>query len=125
MAKKVLIIEDEESLRHMFASMLKTNGFEVETAENGELGFKKVKQWDPDLILLDLLMPVMDGYDVLKRLKSEDEGGHIPVIVLTSLSRGEEERKAKLLGADDFLRKDDVHLQDIIDKIGKLIGKKE
>lgn len=109
----------------MFASMLKTNGFEVETAENGELGFKKVKQWDPDLILLDLLMPVMDGYDVLKRLKSEDEGGHIPVIVLTSLSRGEEERKAKLLGADDFLRKDDVHLQDIIDKIGKLIGKKE
>lgn len=121
MSKKILIIEDEETISHMFASMLKEAGFKIETAENGKVGLEKIREFKPDLIMLDILMPEMNGYEVLKQLKSKDEQGHIPVLVLTSLSQEEQEKKARLLGAAGFLQKDNVHLKDILDKVNSFL----
>ena len=118
MRAKILIVEDDKSLRFVFKSMLVTAGFEVETAKNGQEGLKKVDKYKPDLILLDVVMPVMDGYDFLKNLKADIK---IRVIVLTGLNKEEVEMKAKLLGADDFLRKDDIHLTELLEKVNKVL----
>ncbi len=120
MATKVLVIEDEKSLLFMFKSMLEKANFEVETAEDGQTGLDMVDKFQPDLILLDIMLPVMDGYEVLKNLKPTVE---IPVIVLTSLNQEDVEKKARLLGASDFVRKDDIHLTELLEKINTVIGK--
>ncbi len=123
MPKRILVIEDDPALLRMFESMLEEASFEVETARNGKLGLEKIKEYRPDLILLDVLMPVMDGYEVLKNLKTWEDGGKIPVIVLTSLGQEKDEKTARALGASDFLNKDDIHLAGILDKINKLLDK--
>lgn len=120
--KKILVIEDDLAILPMFRSMLKEAGFKVETAENGKIGLEKIEQFGPDLILLDILMPVMNGYDVLKQMKPNEKGEHIPVIVLTSLGQETDEDMARSLGANDFIRKTDVHLGDIVNKINKFLN---
>lgn len=125
MASKILVIEDEESILKMLESVLKEAGFEVATATNGKVGLEKVSEFKPDLIFLDILMPVMNGFEVLKNLKVDDHGQNIPVIVLSNLGEESYERKAKALGADDFLVKTGVHLSDILDKVKKVLKQKK
>jgi len=86
---KVLLIDDEPLLLRMYEKKLKLEGFEVETASSGQKGLEKVKTFQPHLILLDILMPGMDGFQVMETLKADPQTKKIPVVFLTNLSRDE------------------------------------
>nr|WP_321230208.1 response regulator [uncultured Psychroserpens sp.] len=103
--KKVLIIEDNEDVRENTADILKLSNYSVNTAENGKIGLEKAKQLLPDVIICDIMMPELDGYDVLKGLNKNSETASIPFIFLTSKSEKTDMRKGMNLGADDYLTK--------------------
>lgn len=105
MAAKVLIVDDEYSIRKLMKTVLEDEGYNVLLAENGQQAIETVKKVPPDVILLDLLMPGMDGLEVLKILKNDDGFTHIPIIVVTALRGLEQMVNAFELGADDFLNK--------------------
>lgn len=102
---KILIIDDEVDLTNMAKIQLELTGFSVETAFDGAEGIKKVSEFLPDLILLDIRMPDLDGFQVLQKLKEKTETADIPVVMFTTCSRKEDEDKAYLLGAIDYLTK--------------------
>ena len=103
--KKVLLIEDQEDLRQSISDMLNYENFEVFTAANGSQGIELTNEKRPDVILCDILMPDMDGYEVLKKLKQKFSFLSIPFIFLTALSEREHFRQGMELGADDYLTK--------------------
>ncbi len=89
MATKIAIIEDDEAISQMYRLKFEAEGYEVETAENGKLGLELIKSMSPDIILLDLMMPVMTGEEMLAKLRQEPWGKDVRVIILTN--RGEQE----------------------------------
>lgn len=103
--KKVLIIEDNEDVRENTADMVELAGYKVATAPNGNLGLRMLKDFVPDLILCDIMMPGKDGYDVLESVLSNPETAHIPFIFLTAKTEKTDIRKGMNLGADDYLTK--------------------
>lgn len=115
--KKVLVVEDEATLQKALNDVLSGEGFEVVSALDGEKGFQMAKDEKPDIILLDIILPKMDGFEVLTRLKSAEETKEIPVIILTNLSDLENIQKALDLGATTYLVKADFHLDDVLKKI--------
>ncbi len=102
MAKKVLIVDDEEDVRTYLNSLLSNNGYETEMAEDGEDAFRKVKEFYPDLIILDIIMPGMNGFQVLDRIRQRS---NVPVIMLTAMCEVTTLHDAIVLGADDYVRK--------------------
>ncbi|MFH1778310.1 MAG: response regulator [Candidatus Omnitrophota bacterium] len=106
MAKKILVIDDEPHIVMVLVSRLKANNYEVITADNGEAGIEKAKMEKPDLILLDIMMPDLDGHDVLKRLKQDKETKAIPVMMLTAKKEKEDIVKDIIVGgAIDYIVK--------------------
>ncbi|MBU0467409.1 MAG: response regulator [Candidatus Omnitrophota bacterium] len=105
MPKKILIIDDEPHIIMMVKSRLRANGFDVVTAENGAAGFETAKKEKPDLIILDVLMPEMNGIETLTKLKNTDETKDIPVIMFTAKGQAEDVEKAQEAGACDYLVK--------------------
>ena len=103
--KKVLIIDDSEVLRRITAFNLKKIGYEIQEAVDGVDGLEKIKNFQPDLILLDIMMPRMDGFTVLKRMGEDPTMKEIPVIVLTAKGGEEDEKEALRLGAIKVLTK--------------------
>lgn len=103
--KTILAIEDEESVRINILEILRSGGFEVIVAENGEDGVQLAKQHLPDLIVCDILMPGLDGYDVLIALREQPTTAMIPFIFLTAMSTREDFRQGMNLGADDYITK--------------------
>ena len=95
MAVKIAIVEDDAAISQMYRMKFEAEGFEVETAETGKLGLGLAEQMKPDIILLDLMMPEMNGDEMLKRLRTTDWGKHIKVIILTNM--GEQEAPANHL----------------------------
>ncbi len=91
--KKILLVDDDETLCQMYQDRLEASNFEVEVVHNGEDGFKKAKEIKPDLILLDIMMPKVNGYEVYRRLKNEESTSSIPVIFLTALIKDEKKLK--------------------------------
>ncbi len=120
---KVLIIEDEEILVNMYKSKFEKEGFEVCQALNGKDGLDQVKENKPDIILLDIIMPEMDGFMVLKDLKSNPETQNIPVIMLTNLGQEEDIEKGKELGAKDYLLKVDSTPNQVVEKVKEILKK--
>ncbi len=102
---KILLIEDNKDVCENTADILELSNYEVATAENGKVGIEKVKTVKPDLILCDIMMPVMDGYEVLEELSKEVETARIPFIFLTAKVDKSDFRKGMNLGADDYLTK--------------------
>ena len=102
---KILVIEDEEHIRKVLSYNLKLDGFEVYLAENGLVGLEMARDIDPDLILLDWMMPGMDGLQVLSELKHDDDTKTIPVFMLTAKSLMAEVGRALYEGADDYITK--------------------
>ena len=102
---KILIIEDNEDVRENTAAILELSGYSVATAENGMVGVTVAKNQIPDVILCDIMMPVLDGYGVLEELNNDGATSQIPFIFLTALSEKTEMRKGMNLGADDYLTK--------------------
>jgi CheY-like chemotaxis protein len=122
MAKKILIIDDEPDILKILQSMLKNDKYEVITAENGEEGYEKVVKEKPDLVLLDIMMPRMNGYEVCEKIKGNPETKKIPVVMLTVKAMGEDVEKALQKKADWYISKpfDDKYL---LKKIRGFIGR--
>lgn len=119
--KKILIIEDDSFLSEMYATKLEIEEFEVFIASNGEEGLDKMKLNQPDIVLLDLLMPEKDGFEVLREKSINPDIKDIPVIVLTNLSQKEQIKKCYELGAKDFLIKAYFVPTEVIKKIRSLL----
>lgn len=120
---KVLVVEDEEILLTALKEELLNGGYEVEGAVDGQDGLDKVKTFKPDLILLDLVMPKMDGMEMLQRLKADNEMRDTPVVILTNLSDYERISEALSLGAMDYLVKANYKLEDLLDKVKTVVAR--
>ena len=118
-SKKILIIEDEKTLAHALEIKLTRSGFTVNTAFNGEDGIKLVKEKPFDLILLDLIMPKLDGFAVLELLKAKNI--KTPVMVLTNLSQDTDIKRTKEFGAKEFFIKSNTPLATIVERIKILL----
>jgi len=105
MSRKILIAEDEKNVILGLRTCLDAVGYEMEIVEDGEQAINAVRQELPDLILLDLLMPNVDGFEVLKEIKGNDQTKHIPIIVLTAKAEEEDRQRAEDLGANDYMTK--------------------
>ena len=116
----VLVVDDEEQNRSLLRDPLEARGYEIAEAENGLLALEKIAARPPDVILLDLMMPHMDGFEVCRRLKKDVKTAHIPILIVTALS----ERKERLMGieagANDFLNKP-IDIQDLILRVGNAV----
>lgn len=117
MAYKIMVIEDNEEVRENICEILELSGYEVNSAENGKVGVRKIKEDLPDLILCDIMMPELDGYGVLHILQRTPETSGIPFIFLTAKSERTDFRKGMNLGADDYITKpfEEVQLMEAIE----------
>jgi DNA-binding response OmpR family regulator len=122
MSKTILFIEDESALQKTFGEILKQEGYEMISALDGEVGLRLAKDKKPDLILLDLILPKVHGFELLKRLKEGKETKEIPVIVLTNLEGIEDVNKAIELGATTYLVKAQYSLEELVEKIKKTLS---
>lgn len=114
---KILIIEDEEFLADVLETKLKREEYEVLVAGDGREGYTKIESWKPDLILLDIVMPKLNGYEVLEKMY--DDGVKIPVIIISNSGQEVELEKIQRLGAVDYLIKTEFDPQEVVDKIEK------
>ena len=120
--KKILVIEDEATLQRALSEVLSKEGYEVVFALDGSKGLELAQKENPDLILLDIILPKMDGFEVLKKIKENDEISKIPIIILTNLSDVNDIQKALDLGATTYLVKADFHIEDVLKKIEKVLN---
>jgi len=120
--KKILISEDDHFLATAYKIKLTKAGYDVLLTADGQEALTAVDQYHPDLIILDLIMPVKDGFAVLEELKKNDAWKSIPVIVASNLGQKEDMEKATHLGAAEFVVKSDLSLEELIRKIHKLLG---
>jgi DNA-binding response OmpR family regulator len=117
MRKKILFIEDESALQKTFGDFLEKEGFELISALDGETGLKLAEKEIPDLILLDLILPKMEGTEVLKKLRENPKTKDIPVIVLTNVDDFEKLEKTLELRVKAYLVKTDFTLEEVLQKI--------
>ena len=114
---KILFIDDDNFLRKVYQAELKDKGFDVFLAVDGEDGLQKVSELQPDIVILDLIMPKKSGFEVLADLQQSDETRNIPVVVLSNLAQSDDQKRALDLGAVDYLIKDNTTLDIIAEKI--------
>lgn len=119
------MVEDDPFLQSMYMTKFELEGFEVYSANDGELGAALALEKIPDIILLDILMPKMDGFEVLQHLKADKKTSNIPVIMLTNLNQKEEVEKCLVLGADDYLIKAHFMPTEVVARIIKLLNSKK
>ncbi|MFH0819990.1 MAG: response regulator [bacterium] len=120
---KILLIEDDVFLSNIYSKKFESEGFEMLIALDGEKGLKLALSKEPALILLDLLLPGLNGFEVLKVLKKDEMAKKIPVILLTNLSQKEDIEKGLALGADDYLIKTHFMPSEIVEKVKKFLSK--
>lgn len=118
----ILLIEDDKMLCDMYSAKFSREGYEVHIAENGSVGVKMAKELKPDLILLDIIMPKMDGFAALKELRKKEETKDIPVILLTNLGQEQDIKKGKELGADDYFIKANHTPTEIVEKVKDMLS---
>jgi len=121
--KSILLVDDDLTLREMYSERLKAEGFVVEMAKDGEEALAKAGEDHPNLILLDIMMPKINGLDALKRLKENPETKEIPVIVLTALIQDREKMESITRGADDYIVKSEMMPGEVIQKVKALLEK--
>lgn len=121
MSIKIAIIEDDAAIAQMYRMKFEAEGYQVETAENGQLGLKLAKQMQPDIVLLDLMMPEMNGDEMLAKMRQTDWGKDIKVIILTNM--GEQEAPATLqnLGVSAFIVKADMTPRQVANLVKKYL----
>lgn len=119
-AKKILIVEDEPDFRRALCMRLEVNGYDVIEADDGKSGLNAAKLQNPDLIILDVMLPGMDGFKMARLLKSAAKHKHVPLIMLTVLSQVNDRKKGTASGADAYLTKP-CKSQELLDTITSLI----
>lgn len=117
---KILIVDDDPDAREILVTRLEAYGYKVETAENGWVCLEKVKKFKPDLILLDIMMPQVDGYTTCKILREDEKTSKIPIIFLTAKELIGEIEKAFTVGADDYVIKP-ISWERLLPKIKKFV----
>jgi len=118
--KKILIVEDDQFLMDIYANKLREEGFEVEEATNGEMAFEKLRESQPDLILLDIILPMREGFEILKEIKQDEKLKNLPIIIISNLSQREDIKKGLSLGAVKYLVKADYTPAQIVKEIKKI-----
>lgn len=119
---KILIIEDDAVLQKSLSEYLKSEGFETEVAADGDAGIETALKTKPDLILLDIVLPKKDGYEVLKAVKNDEQTKDVPVVLLTNLDSIADVEKALELGATTYLVKADYKLEEVVTKIKSILS---
>ena len=120
MQKKILFIDDEPAVASLMKNRIESHGFLAETASSGESGLEKAKTWQPDFILLDVIMPGMDGYETCRRLKAMKETAHIPVVLFSAVQETQLEAMAKKAGAAKVIQKPFV--DQVFKAISEILG---
>ena len=115
--RKILLVEDDETLAEVYKQRLELEGFDVNHVNNGEDALATAVKFHPDLVLLDVMMPKLNGFDVLDIMRQTPETRNVHIIMLTALSQPKDEQRAKDLGADDFLIKSQVVIGDVVERI--------
>ncbi|MEI7522186.1 MAG: response regulator [Candidatus Saccharibacteria bacterium] len=120
--KKVLLVEDDEALASVYVTRLEAEGFMIQRVPNGEDALSAALEFHPDLILLDVMMPKINGFDVLDILRNTPETANVRIIMLTALSQETDKLRAKSMGVDDYLVKSQVVIADVVAKIKEHLG---
>ena len=119
--KKVLIVEDDKFLAKMLGRMLESHQYETILASNGKEGLLKASSDQPNLILLDIMLPDIDGFDLLETIKNNEKTKKIPVIIISNLGQPEDIQQGRSLGAKDYLVKSDLSLDEVVKKVRKYL----
>lgn len=115
--KKILLVEDDDALASVYQTRLQAEGFDLKRVPNGEDALASAVQYRPDLILLDVMMPKVSGFDVLDILRNTPETADVKIIMLTALSQDADRQRAEELGVDDYLVKSQVVIADVVERI--------
>ena len=116
-ARKILLVEDDDGLAQVYLTRLETEGFLVKRVPNGEDALAAALEFKPELILLDVMMPKVSGFDVLDILRNTPDTINVKIIMLTALSQESDRQKAESMGVDDYLVKSQVVIADVIERI--------
>lgn len=119
---KVLLVEDDQFLQKMYQKKFQISGFEVEIAKDGEEGLSKMKALKPDIVLMDIMMPKLNGIDATAAAKSDETTRNIPIIILTNLSSTEDAQTAVKKGAVDFMVKSNFTPAQVVEKIKQVLA---
>ncbi len=118
---RILVVEDEKPMANALELKLNKCGFQAKAVFNGEAALSELSKENYDLLLLDLMMPKINGFDVIKKLREQKKD--IPIIVLSNLSQEEDRRKAMDLGTKDYFVKSDTPIADIVERVSSFLGK--
>jgi len=121
---KILIIEDDRYISKMYQLKLSLDGFDVQVADNGRIGVDKVREFKPDIILTDILMPEMDGFEVIKMVKGEPETKDIPILIMSNLGQEDHIQKGLELGALGYIVKSQYTPSKVVEKIKEILAGK-
>jgi DNA-binding response OmpR family regulator len=121
--KTILLVEDDSFVSDIYQMKIESEGFDIIVAENGLEAIKRLEKKIPDLILLDIVMPYMDGIETLKKIKKEEKWKKIPIILLTNLSEKEKIQEALGMGADDYLIKSHFTPSEVMSKVNMVLKK--
>jgi DNA-binding response OmpR family regulator len=121
-SKKILLVEDDAALANVYVMRLRTEGFDVRHVANGEEALAAALEYHPDLVLLDVMMPKVSGFDVLDIFRNTPETANLRIIMLTALSEENDRKRAESLGVDDYLVKSQVMITDVIARIKMRLG---
>ncbi len=121
-AKKILLVEDDDALASVYQTRLQAEGFDIRRVPNGEDALASALEYKPDLILLDVMMPKISGFDVLDILRNTPDTANVKVIMLTALSQESDQERAKSLGVNDYLVKSQVVIADVVDRVKFHLG---
>ena len=114
---KILLVEDDESLSNVYVTRFEAEGFDIRRVGNGEDALAACINYQPDIVLLDIMMPKVDGFDVLDILRNTNQTKDLKIIILSALSQEMDMDKAMKLGADDYLVKSEVTIADVVQKV--------
>jgi DNA-binding response OmpR family regulator len=119
---KILIVEDDRYISKMYQLKLSLEGYDVQVAENGKDGVDKVKEFMPNIVLLDILMPELDGFEVLKIIKDDESTKDIPVLIMSNLGQEDHVEKGMQLGAIGYIVKSQYTPSKVVEKIKSVIA---
>jgi DNA-binding response OmpR family regulator len=120
--KRILLVEDDDALANVYVIRLQAEGFELRRVANGEEALANAINFKPDLVLLDVMMPKVSGFDVLDILRNTPETANLKVVMLTALSQDSDKERAESLGVDEYLVKSQVVIADVVDRIKHHLG---
>lgn len=121
-SKKILLVEDDDTLASVYQTRLQAEGFQIRRVPNGEEALAVAIEYKPDIILLDIMMPKVSGFDVLDILRNTPETVNTKIIMMTALSQESDRKRAEDMGVDDYLVKSQVVIADVVDRIKSHLG---